>query len=102
VPAPPDFETTFRELTPFLLDHGWLFPPKILGGELNELWDRCERFRAMPSADVAERRDAEREISRSLVFNAFHPNYRAYYVWLAIQQPFASLFSHLVEIGVLH
>lgn len=102
MPAPTDFDTVFRELTPFLLSHGWLFPPKILGGELNALWDRCERFRTNPPQDAKTRREAESEISHILVFNAFHPNYRAYYVWLAMQQPYASSFSHLIENGVIH
>jgi hypothetical protein len=101
VPAPHDFHATFRELTPILLAQGWLFPPKILGGEVDELWDRCEQFRKGP-LDEADRRAAESAISQVLVFTAFHPNYRAYYVWLAMQQPYVSSFSHLIETGVLH
>lgn len=102
MPAPTDFDTTFRELTPVLLSQGWLFPPKILGGELAALWEECERFRTTPPADEVARRSLEDAISQILAFNAFHPNYRAYYVWLAMQQPHASTVSHLIEAGAVH
>lgn len=97
-----DFETDFADLTPLLLKQGWLFPPKILGGELRELRRRCTALSAPPSLSTAERQHLESEIAEVLVFCAFHPNYRAYYVWLAMQQPHASAFSHLLEIAALH
>ncbi len=102
MPAPDDVEQTFQRLTPVLLDQGWLFSQRILGGELDALWDHCEQLGQVPPGDVDARREAERGIDDILVFNASNPGYRAYYVWLAMRQPFVCGFSHLLEAGVVH
>jgi hypothetical protein len=102
VAQPSAFEDTFQQLTPFLLDQGWLFTPRMLGGEVRALWDACEPFQTAAPLDDKRRRAAEHEINRILVFYASHENFRAYYVWLAMQQPHVSPFSHLIENGVFH
>lgn len=96
------FEDDFKDLTPLLLDFGWLFGPKIPGGEFDALKRCCAQIRAVPQMDARERRTAEKQLSDLLVFHTFHPNYRAYYVWLAMTQPFMKDFSHLLERATIH
>jgi hypothetical protein len=102
MPATGDYEQKFTTLNSFLISQGWLFPPRILGRELDVLWDRCEQFRTAPPQDQATRKVAETEIANILVFVAFDPHFRAYYGWLAMQQPHMMEFSHLVEAGAHH
>lgn len=102
MPAPNDFEVVFRDLNAVLLNQGWLFGPQILGGELDDLWDRCERFRATPPENLEARKAAERSIDDAMFHYVSRPFYRAHYVCLAMRQPFVQHFSHLIETGVLH
>lgn len=101
MPAQDDpFEKRFATLIPVLLDHGWLLSPQMLGGEMDALERVCAELASTNSR--RSRREAERDLAAYLVFTAFHPNYRAYYVWLAMQQPHVSALSHLLERAVHH
>lgn len=97
----PDFEDALEQLTPFLLEHGWMFPPMILGGELAALWNACEPFRTGNLVPAARRR-AEETINSILVHHVSRPNTRAYSVWLSMQMPFVETTSHLIEAATLH
>lgn len=101
MPAQDDpFEKRFATLIPVLLDHGWLLSPQMLGGEMDALERVCAELASKNSR--RSRKEAERDLAAYLVFTAFHPNYRAYYVWLAMQQPHVSALSHLLERAVHH
>lgn len=92
----------FSELSPILLEFGWLFPPKALGGVVRELRGVCSTLAAVDASGADRRRKTEQQLGELLVFAAFHPKYRAYYVWLAKQQPFVQGFSHLLETAAFH
>ncbi len=94
------FEKRFAALIPVLLDHGWLLSPRMLGGEMAAVEGLCVDLLSK-TAEPA-RKDAERALADHLLFVAFHPNYRAYYVWLAMRQPHVSALSHLLERAVQH
>ena len=102
MPERDEFEEEFEQLNGFLLEHGWLLPPGIIGGELHALRDRCAKYQSLPDRDTPTRKAALVDIEEVLVLHASHPNVRAAIVWLAMKQPHMKTFSHLIENGTIH
>ncbi len=91
----------FEPLCMRLLELGWFVPPFITGHDFEKLETVCDKIQIEEDTKEQDKKNLEREIDFVLSDIAFHPNFRAFFVYRTLELEHFSEFSHLYEQAVL-
>lgn len=90
----------YPRLSKTLLDYGWFVAPYMLGRDFERLEQLCGHIESAPPATDAGRKQVEELIDGLLGEIAFHPQFRAFFVFRSLQLQHVKEYSHLFESAV--
>lgn len=90
----------YPKISKTLLDYGWFVAPYLLGHDFDRLEQLYDRINSNPPKSENDRKLIESKINEILSDIAFHPQFRAFFVFRSLTLPHVREYSHLYESAI--
>lgn len=97
----PEWLKRYEPLCRTLLDYGWFVAPYLIGQDFEKVKKLCSALDNQPPTTAHQRKTAEGHIDYILSDIAFHPGFRAFFVFRATELSALKEFSHLYEEAII-
>jgi hypothetical protein len=97
----PDWLKNYEPLCNTLLEYGWFVAPYLIGKDFEKVKELCLKLNSHPPTSEKERKSAEESIDYVLSDIAFHPGFRAFFVFRSMEVSDLKEYSHLYEEAII-